>query len=180
MTHHTKVNKIFLTMLVSFALITALSGCGRYAKDREGDARVVARINNYELTVKDFKDEAFLASVPDPESPSASLETKKELLKNVILKKLLLQEAQKQNFDKDKAFMREIERYWEQALLKLLIKEKTKEFARDIKVEEDEKDDIYHEKMQELFNEWTIGLRENATVEINTKVLEEVKLEKEN
>ena len=152
-------------LLIIFVMITvtmSISGCGR--SPSQEDMRVVARINNYELTVADFKEE----SLSDPLKP------KEELLQEIIMKKILIQEAQKQNFDKERAFMREIEKYWEQALLKSLIKKKTADLSRDIAPggEEGEK-----ESVREALREWVGDLRRKASVKINTEVLEEIKMD---
>ena len=176
-----------------------ISGCG--GSDNTVDTEVVARINDYNLTVSDFENEAKPAFIKkrilrDP------LKAKKELLEDVITRKILLQEAQKENFDKEKKFMREIEGYWEQALLKLLIHKKTEEFSEGITVRESEiKDEylrlleegsgkkggyekmvpdikkyIYHKKIEEALGEWVGDLRDKAKIEINEKTLEKIQV----
>lgn len=93
------------------------------------------------MTIEDFKDEAGLIG---PAGSSADREKAKEImLDEMITKQLLLQEAQRQNFDKDRAFMKEIQRYWEQALLKFLYKKKVKELSGAVKVDEREVMDEY-------------------------------------
>ena len=108
------------------------------------------------------------------------------------MKKIILQEAVRHNFDKDRAFMKEIERYWEQALFKLLTKKKMDELSRDIVVEKSEvreayermsedaggnierfeekaseiRDDIYNTKMQSSLDKWFRELRKKADVKI--------------
>jgi len=99
-----------------------LYGCGG-GRNKIEEGQLVARINNYQLTTDDFKDEAALLK---------GNKSKDEILQEMITKKILLQEAQKLNLDKQKAFMKEIEKYWEQALLKFLIKSKSNEFSRTI------------------------------------------------
>jgi len=122
--------------ILTFCLAASILVCG-CGKKADVNGKVVAKINDYKLTVDDFRDEANAAFANkyvtgDPEK------AKESLLDEVILKKILLQEAQAQNFDKDRAFMKEIERYWEQALLKLLIKKKMMEFLQKTTVSEDE------------------------------------------
>ncbi|MFA5410660.1 MAG: SurA N-terminal domain-containing protein [Candidatus Omnitrophota bacterium] len=113
--------------LMFFAL-----GC---SKGPSQDERVLAKINNYEMTVSDFRDEVRMTRG----NKSLSLEeakAKEQLLTDLINKKILIQQALKLNFDKDKAFMKEIERYWEQALLKLLFQNKSEELSRSIRVDD--------------------------------------------
>lgn len=131
-------NPIALKRLAFFFLVIlmlpAVSGCGSKEKV---DKRVIARINNYDLTVSDFADEARFMIAPEYLAADPQ-KAKSEALEGLITKKVLLQEAQKQNFDKDKAFMREIERYWEQALIKLLIQKKIEEFSKVVITSDDD------------------------------------------
>ncbi|MCK5161716.1 MAG: SurA N-terminal domain-containing protein [Candidatus Aureabacteria bacterium] len=130
--------KCFFTILVVIlsGMIFYGFGCDSAGPGSE-DESVVARINDYDLTVSDFKNEAdFTLSQKD--ILSNPLEAKERLLESLITKNILLQEAQKQNFDKDREFMKEIEGYWKQALLKLILKYKSNELFRDICVEDAE------------------------------------------
>ncbi len=130
--------KCFFTILAVVMSGIIFCGCGCDSADPGSeDARVVAGINDYELTVADFKNEAdFTLSQKD--ILSNPLEAKERLLESLITKNILLQEAQKQNFDKDREFMKEIEGYWKQALLKLVLKYKSNELFHDICVEDTE------------------------------------------
>ena len=176
-------------VLASALILISCGGCAD--KPALSGGKVLAKINNYELTVEDFNDETRLTAA----NKGLRADTKKareEMLDEVVSKKILLQEAQRQNFDKDRAFMNEIERYWEQALIKLMVRRKTEEFARAIIVGENEvreeyarlaeeapakigpfeemapgiKDDIYRMKMRRMFNEWLALIRGAADVKI--------------
>lgn len=133
-----------ITTLVAAVLILSLmAGCGEN-RDKQAmpGERVVAKINNYKLTASDFKDEARYIRRPGPRF-SDPVKEKEYLLDEMITKKVLILEAQAQNFDKDRAFMKEIEKYWEQALLKLLYKKKSEEVARSISVLREEAAEEY-------------------------------------
>ncbi|MEA3489422.1 MAG: hypothetical protein U9R44_03645 [Candidatus Omnitrophota bacterium] len=158
--------KTLFTVLVLVVSGVVLSGCGRKPAEVDGDTRVVARINNYELTSVDLKNEIDLTSATRYLAADPA-RAKEEFLEDMIIKKILIQEAQKQNFDKDKAFMKEIERYWEQALLKLLIKKKTKELLREVGSKEE---------AQKELEKWIDGLRDQADVTVNREVLEKIEL----
>ena len=119
-----------LTISVTIILL-ALAGAGCEKKPSVPADKIIARINNYEMTVDDFEGEARLLEGNKYFSKDPA-KAKEDLLNELIKKQLLIQEAQRQNFDKDKAFMKEIDRYWEQALLKLLIKKKIKELSAGI------------------------------------------------
>ncbi len=148
------------TMLVFLSFI-CLSVCGCLSKASQ-PKKIAARINNYELTVEDFKDvsadmrtDKYLSETPE--------KAKERLLEELIVKNILLQEAQAQNFDKDKAFMKEIESYWEQALLKLLIKRKIDEFSSKVTVSSGEAKDV---KVRQMLEIWVKDLRKRANVKI--------------
>jgi len=195
-----KIHKKFITILLAVTISFICSGCGeRPEKDR--GARVVARINDYELTATDFRDEVDPALAKRYLSADP-LEAKKELLEEIIIKKILIQEAEKQNFDKNKAFMKEIEQYWEQALLKLLIGKKAEELSLQITVPQGEvvkeyermlkeeggkpepfekaspriRRDIRHKKIEKALEEWVTDLRKKTKVTINEKVLGEIEI----
>ena len=142
-----------------FFAVLAVHGCANKAPQ---DKKLVARINNYELTVEDFKNESDLVMSNKylSRDPQAA---KDQMLEEMITKNILIQEAQAQNFDKDKAFMKEIERYWEQALLKLLLKKKTEEFSAQVTGASDE---IKKAKVQQMLEMWVTDLRRHAKVKI--------------
>ena len=104
----------------NFALVMLLAvilsaGCvKKYDKNQ-----VVAKVNDYKVTIDDFRHEAGMSI------PGASKEL---ILQDIVIKELLLQEAQKMKLDKNKFFMKEIEDYWKQALIKRLITIKGEEF----------------------------------------------------
>ncbi len=182
--------KNIITFIIALALLLSLNGCGSNdAKPK--DRKIVAMINRYAMTADDFNDEAklILANKNFSGNPATIRE---DLLNEMINKKVLLQEAERRNFDKNAAFMKEIERYWEQALLKLLIRQEMGELSRGITVSESEvreeynrmakedsaniapfdkkaeeiKDDIYNKKMQNAIDAWTRELRMKADVKI--------------
>ena len=138
--------KLFLILFMGICLGLAFYGCGS-PKDPTGEERVVAKINKYNMTIEDFRDSA-----------KSARGTKEEVLDQLIVRNILIQEAQKENFDKDKAFMKEIQGYWEQALLKLLIKKKTAEFSASFKGDK--------VKVEAAMRRWVKNLRSRANVTV--------------
>ena len=151
-----KLLKMSVILLIIGQLSFTAYGCGG-AKKISGDDKVVARINNYKMTVEDFHNSA-----------RAIGGTREEALEELITRNILIQEAQKENFDKDKAFMKEIERYWEQALLKLLIKKKTAEFSAAFKGDT--------QKVATAMGMWVKNLRSRANVKVYKDNLDQVNL----
>jgi peptidyl-prolyl cis-trans isomerase C len=109
-----------------FILLFLIGGCANNPPTAK--EKVVAKINNFALTVEDFKGEANPLLMKKYSSYS-SLKQKDQVLEELIIKEVLLQEAQRLNLDKQKSFMQEIEGYWEQALMKSLINRKLQEFS---------------------------------------------------
>ena len=70
--------------------------------------------------------------------------SKEGLLDALITKELLLQEAQNMNLDKERDFIKTIELYWEQTLIKNLMIKKSDEIRGNIVVREDEIADYYN------------------------------------
>ena len=175
------MRSIFFSMLV---LCVALAGC---SAGGGGDERVVAQVNDYKMTVEDLKYE--LKNVPYDDA--SLLETEKgrlDYINRLLEKEILLQEAQKKGLDREKEFMRSIENYWEQALLRLLLQKKSNEISGLIHVYEDEIDDYYREtgedlsrsdisriirqkKETEAMNVWVQELKKRSWMKINEKIL---------
>lgn len=197
------MQKISLVFAVIIAGLLAAGCAGEHKSNSADENIVIAKIDDYKMTAADFRDEARLvlkgrAWQADP------ARAKEELLENLITKKIMIQEAQKQNFDKNKDFMKEIERYWEQALLKLLYKKKMQEILRAVKVDEKEvreeynrlleakdpeavtepyekmeteiRNDLISRKVQEDLSAWIASLRNRAKIEVDKKALKSVDL----
>jgi len=181
--------RMFVSMSMMFIF---LAGCGRGEKGP--DDVIIAKIDNYEMTAGDFKNDV---------QPGTG-KTKEELLDELITRKVLLAEAQRQDFDKDRAFMKEIESYWELALLKLLYQKKSKEFARDIQIDEREvlaeyagliedypdmaaepmnevlaelREEQRGEKLRQAIDAWIGGLRSRARIKIDNENLAMVNID---
>jgi len=117
-------------------LVLSIVGCSK-AKEFPPDADCIAMVNDYKLTVQDFKDDLKTAVAHKylAEDPARA---KREILEELITRKILIQEAQRENFDKRPSFMREIERYWEQALLKFFLKQKSQALIGMVQADKDE------------------------------------------
>jgi hypothetical protein len=162
------------TQIIIFIFIILVEACFAYwsitAKELPR-SKVVARINNYYLTVDDFKDKSTLLKLNYMAGDTDKI--KNDLLEEMIMKNILIQEAQTQNFDKDEAFMKEIERYWEQALLKLLMKRKIEEFATKMRSGDGAERRV---KVQQMLDKWVSELRKRAKISINKDTLKKIEL----
>ncbi|MDO8525288.1 MAG: hypothetical protein Q7S07_02230 [Candidatus Omnitrophota bacterium] len=161
-------------LLSAIVLVCVAAGCcGKPAKDPLDKDKVVARINNYELMASDFEADARLF-LPNMRLSGDDEKADEKALDEIITRKILLQEAQRENFDKDSRFMKEIERYWEQALLKLLINKKIDEISG--KIPPEFKGDTRQKMIQAELDNWVRGLRNSAKVGIYKENLKKIEI----
>lgn len=156
-----------LAILAVLVLGVVFYGCHSAFENRSAeDRRVLARINNYKMTAQDFIDRVdfVLASKYFTVEPN---EAKEELLDELITRNVLIQQAQRQNLDKERTFMREIERYWEQSLLKSVLKRKSEEIAEDIQVEDSEIINEYQRMKRKIFAQLLILNEQKAAEELS-------------
>jgi hypothetical protein len=183
--------KKLLFMLIS-GLFLYLSGC---AKDQDENGKILAKINDYQLTLKYF--ETQLASNLEFERDfKLTQKAKKQFLDNLINKELLLQKAMELKLDRNKKFIQAIERYWAATLIKNLMELKGREITESTYVAQEEIDARYaemkrsqanlppveemqkeigkkikEEKMSRELAQWIQDLKQNAKIEIDQKLL---------
>ena len=147
-----------MVIILVLYVLCFIPGCGGKTEPEE----VVAKVNDYSMSVEDFLDEV-------DHSPYTGEEGKDldRLLDLAIRRQVLIQEAQKQGLDRQKDSMKTIERYWEQTLIRELLKKKTREISQTVS----------EEKQQEVLENWLEELQKNSKIEINGQLLEELKKE---
>ena len=182
------MKRIFFSLLV---VCFIFAGC---SSSNSGDNRVVAQVNDYRMSVEDLRCE--LENTPyDDAMLLETQEGMEEYLDRLLEKEILLQEAQHQGLDREKDFMKSIENYWEQALLKLLLERKSKEISGLVHVYEDEvkeyydasgetlpfsrirrdmERDIRRKKETDAMNAWIEELRSKSCIRINREILNDV------
>lgn len=127
--------------IVFLCIILFVLGCTGKPKNKE----MLAKVNNYEITRQEFEEE-FKASSFGRDN---TLESRKEFLDNLINQKLILQDAQRKDLDKENNFLKMIEKFWEQSLLKLALERKTKEIAGSAMVSDKTIEDTYNKMLKE-------------------------------
>ena len=187
------MKKVFYNISVICFTVFFIAGC--FSGDKlAGDKRVVAHVNKYKMTVKDLKYELKRT----PYDKLYFLETdsgRKRYIDGLLEKEILLQEAQKQNIDKEKYFMKTIENYWEQALLRLLLEREAKKISGSIHVYDNEIEEYYKASGEQLplsdvekditalikqrketaiMNAWIQELKKQSDIKVNKSLLEEV------
>ena len=149
--------KKYLSLLFVALLLT---GCSRSPSQKD----ILAKVNNYEITRAEFEDE-FKAS---PYEKTDTPESRKEFLSTLIDRKLVLQYAQQKDYDKETGFLKLIEKFWEQSLLKVALDKKTSEIESKISSSGWEAKRTEETKMM---NDWMDGLRKNARITIKDDTL---------
>lgn len=170
--------------LVFFLALLFIAGCSAKPKPKD----IIARVNDYEIARDEFDTAFKSSSFGLRDTPEA----RKEYLDNLVNQKLILQEAQKKNLDKIPGFLKAIERFWEQTLLKIAIDNKTIEISRSTQVTEEEVKEAYdklseterqgkdykglHDKLKiqlkkareaRRFESWLAELRKKADITVN-------------
>lgn len=178
--------------LVFLSILIFIMGCNPTPKDKQ----ILAKINNYEITLDEFKEEFKESSYGRNGTP----ESKQDFLNNLINRKLILQDAQKKGLDKDRRFLKMIEKFWEQSLLKLALDKKTKETAGSASVSDKEIEDTYNNMLKEgrtdksydemyqqikwevtraketqQLNDWIAQLHKKADIKVNYDLLKQGK-----
>ena len=138
--------------------IMLMAGC---ACPLPKDKKILAKINNYEITLSEFEEQFQESSYAKDNTPEA----KKDFLKVLIGRKLILQDAQQKNLDKKKEFLRMIERFWEQSLLKLALQQKSQEIANSTDVKNNK------QGQDQLMNDWMGQLEKKAKISVDYDLL---------
>jgi hypothetical protein len=148
---------VFIFFNLFFIII--LSGCGCPSSGSSPDKDIVVSVNNYAITRSEF--EAELKALPY--SALDTPQSRKAFLDSLIDRKLILQYAQQNNLDKDESFLRSIEKFWEQSLLKIALDKKTREIASGISASDWE---AKRAEESRLMDEWMNSLRKDARIMI--------------
>ncbi len=165
------------------------------AQEQTEKKEIVAKINDYELTLKEFDDQ-LAAELELDKDFKLTKEAKREFLEQLIRKEIFIQKATELELDRREKFIRAIERYWESTLIRDLVELKGKEFSQRTYVSQEEIETRYEElkksegelplleeiqkkiaeelkeqKKREKLTAWIIDLRRNAKIEIDQELL---------
>ena len=180
---------------IAVLLLTALLLAAGCSGDNTDDGPVVARINDYVLSKKEFQ-KRLAEELRYYAETELTEEMKQEFLQQLIRKELLIQEAMKRHLERRDEFVRSIERYWETTLIRdildmeggriteftLVTNEEVQLRYGEMKKQdpsltpleecrEDIRKIIMDEKMTRALERWIDELEESASIEINEDVL---------
>jgi peptidyl-prolyl cis-trans isomerase C len=153
-------------LLLALSLIVIfLSGCCCQATSgaAKGEDAVVS-INNYNITRAEFEKEFKDSTYGRTDTP----ESRKDFLESLVDRKLILQQAQKDGLDKERGFLKSIEKFWEQSLLKAALDKKTKEIAAKLSAAGM---DAKRGEESRIMNDWIKELRAKAHIKVKGDIL---------
>ena len=171
-----------------FVSICLICGCGH--ADKKPPAAI--KIGDINITADEYRD-AFKNS---PYFSIGTPESKKEFLDNFIARMLILREADRTGMDKNPEFLKSVQLFWQQSLIKMMVDRKIKEISVHIRINESEIKDYYqankdtefkgqempavydqikwvlfNKKQKALLDEWLDSLRARSKVSVNNKLL---------
>ena len=174
-----------ITVFISICLI-----CGCDTAGKKPPAAI--KIDNINITAGEY-DEAFKNS---PYASSDTPEARKEFLNNFVTRMLMLREAERTGVDKNPEFLKNVQLFWQQSLVKMMLDRKIKELASHVAVNDNEVKDYYeanketlfkekdlpavygeikwlilNRKQQALLDDWLNSLRGSSKIDINYKLL---------
>jgi len=150
-------------ILFNLSIIIILSGCCPSSPSRE-DKETIVSVNNYCITRSEFESEFKTSPYGKIDTP----ESRKEFLNTLIDRKLILQYAQKEGLDKEANFLKSIEKFWEQSLLKVALDKKTKEIEAKLSASDWE---AKRNEETKMVNDWMDDLRKQAHITIKDGIL---------
>ncbi len=181
-----------LILIFIAVLMVSLFSC---VEDVESDGKVLAKINDFELTAGEFQRQ--LADEMDLDRNfKLTKESREEYLDVLIRKELLIQEAVKLNLDRKEKFIQAIERYWESMLIRDLMEIEGKKISRRALVPREEIEEYYNKmsgeekvpplpeieeeiirelkekKKTRMMKQWVNGLKEKAEISVDREVFE--------
>ncbi len=184
--------KSILFLLMSLLLVSGCCQSSCIGPDK--DAAV--KINNYTISRVEFDQEFKASAYGKNDTP----ESRQQFLNTLIDRKLILQYAQKEELDKEKGFLKMIEKFWEQSLLKTALDKKTKEVmgaspvsdyeirtAYDNMIKKDKTDESYESaymrikwdlvrvRENKLIDDWIADMHKKAHISVNKDILKEKK-----
>jgi peptidyl-prolyl cis-trans isomerase C len=133
-----RMKKLICAFLLAFLLVI---GCGK--KD---DSKIVAEIDGEKITLSEFNRE--LDKIPmELKMFVATQMGKRNYLERLIMKRLLIKEAKKENIEKEKEFQERLSEIKDQLLIEMLLKKK---LVQDVKIDEGEIKKYYEAHKEEF------------------------------
>jgi hypothetical protein len=179
------------SVLFVFILLLHAKGCSTKVEKEQ----VLVKINDSHITQAEFENQLTAEIEFEPDF-KLTQEAKTQFLDQLIKKELLIQEAIRLKLDRQKQFIKAIERYWQSTLIRDLLALKGEEVSKRTYISEEEihrryqlmlredksfpplseirgkiEESLKEEKKTEKIKEWINNLRNNAKIEINQELI---------
>ena len=188
----------YVIQWVVMGLILCLFSC---SQDKSGQDLILARINDYALTLNEFNTQLKEELEYDKDF-KLNHDAKKTFLDQIITKELLIQEAKRRQLDREDKFIRAIERYWEATLIRDLMAMEGQAIEKRTVVSQEEIEarygallksdpnqpplaslqdqiaqEIINEKKQRSLEEWIGRLKTQAKISVNESLITDGRVE---
>lgn len=189
------ISGLFTSLFLSALFLTFFfAGCSRDNVEKE---QVIATVNKELISLRDFQEDIAIRSRQNP-SYKITPQSVNEQLDTSIDRKLMIQEAMKMGLTNNEDFVRTIQTFWEQTLIRELIEAKGHEWEDRLFVTEQEiagyykeitkragsvpplekihneiKKVILDQKKTDALDEWLSKVRKRASIDINEKLMDE-------
>ncbi|MCG8688404.1 MAG: SurA N-terminal domain-containing protein [Desulfobacterales bacterium] len=158
-------------LFLCLAFYMSSAGCARQDQ-AESKNDLAIQVNNSRITVSEFNEQFKFEAWADPEL-DVTKESRKRFVDYLVQKELMIQTAVDLQLDREDAFVKAIEKYWESTLVKTLLDHKTRELKKGILVSREEMEAYYLTHKDEL------GQPFEAVKDSIQSILESRRLEKE-
>ena len=146
--HHSISYRFLAFFIFCFLGGGALSFCGCEKLGGGSGGKTVVRINDLQATAEDLQQERS-STRGSLDAAGAAAGQEPEWLTRFIERELLVQEAQRLGLDREQVFMRSIERFWKEALVKQLVDRKAREISSQVHIYEPEIEAYYRQLEEE-------------------------------
>ena len=183
------------TLLFTIILTLFFSGC---SKERNISEKSVATVNKEIISLKNFQRDLAVKAKQNP-SYQVNEETVQEQLNSSLDRRLMIQEAMKMGLANHEDFVRTIQIFWEQTLIRELIETKNHEWKDRLFVTDDEVRSYYEDiskdnmklppletiydqikeakltqKRTDALQEWLDEVRKRAIIDINNELIDSI------
>lgn len=136
-------NRALLILYIALLLISC------QAKDKTEKEKILVKVNDVTITLSDFNRYLYDESQHN-KSFRVSEESMRNYLDMLIERELLIQEAVKRGLSKEEEFVRTVEKFWKQTLIRNLIKAQSQKIVNATIISEEEIQDYYKMKGEEV------------------------------
>jgi hypothetical protein len=131
-----------------FILVLFLTACNPH----RADDRTALTVGNIKISAQEYR-EAYANSIYGAQNTPGS---RKQFLESYALKLLILQQAQEMGLDRDPEFLKDVQEFWQQSLVKRMLERKMTQFAPRANVTDNDIKEYFSQNRNTYFQGKTI------------------------